>query len=112
MTAQLNRRSFLALAAAPLGATPRPEGVLIDTHIHMFARDRERWPLHPNSPYDPDIRDLDDYRKFIAESRIDHSIIVHPEPYQDNHEYLEYFEHDPDTILAADHVIRYDLPRE
>lgn len=68
----------------------RPEGVLIDTHIHMFARDRLRWPLHPNSPYDPDVRDLEDYRKFIAESKIDHSIIVHPEPYQDDHTYLQY----------------------
>jgi predicted TIM-barrel fold metal-dependent hydrolase len=96
MTAQLSRRTFLSLAAASLGAAPRPMGVLIDTHIHMFARDRKRWPLHANSPYDPDIRDLEDYRKFIAESRIDHSIIVHPEPYQDNHEYLEYcFDHEP-----------------
>jgi len=96
MSVQLTRRSFLPLAAAALAGAARPPGVLIDTHIHLFARDRERWPLHPNSPYDPDVRDLEDYRKFVSESRIDHAIIVHPEPYQDDHVYLEHcFNHEP-----------------
>ncbi len=96
MSYPLSRRHLLALATTPLAAAPRPSGLIIDTHIHMFARDRKRWPLHPDSTYDPDTRDLEDYRKFIAESRIDHAIVVHPEPYQDNHEYLEYcFQHEP-----------------
>ena len=28
--------------------------------------------------------------KFAKEAAIDHAVIVHPEPYQDDHRYLEY----------------------
>jgi predicted TIM-barrel fold metal-dependent hydrolase len=97
-----SRRTFLAaLVAAGAGrAAPRPPGVLVDTHIHLFAADQQLFPYHPNATYRPPAADLEDYRKFIAQSKIDHVIIVHPEPYQDDHRYLEHcFAHEPSPGL-------------
>lgn len=93
----LSRRAFLAAAAAtPALALPRPAGVLVDTHIHLFAADQKRFPFHPSGTYQPPAADLEDYKKFAALARIDHVIIVHPEPYQDDHRYLEHcFENEP-----------------
>ena len=95
----LTRRALLASALA-LPAAARPKGVLIDAHIHLFAKDQGAFPFHPDAPYRPDPdaspQDLEDYRRFIANAKIDHAIIVHPEPYQDDHRYLEHcFAHEP-----------------
>ena len=86
------RRAFLATLAATAAALAahRPEGLLIDSHIHLFAKDRQRFPYHPNAPYQPEPADLNDYKPFLASSNINHVILVHPEPYQDDHRYLEY----------------------
>ncbi len=98
MSALISRRAWIggALGSLPLVAKPRPSGLLIDTHIHLFASDRKRFPYHKNAPYQPEAADLADYKPFIEQSKIDHVVIVHPEPYQDDHSYLEYcFEHEP-----------------
>lgn len=91
MQPRITRRTLLAAAAAAAlpGAT-RPNGVLIDTHIHLFADDQSRFPYHAQAVYKPPPQPLAPYTKFIAESKIAHTIIVHPEPYQDDHRYLEY----------------------
>ncbi len=87
----LTRRSFLAAAAAaPALLSARPTGLLIDTHIHLFSGDTTRFPFHPNAPYQPGPADLAEYKRFVAEAKIDHTVVVHPEPYQDDHRYLEY----------------------
>lgn len=97
----LTRRSLLAAAlAAPAAALARPKGLLIDAHVHLFAKDQKRFPFHANAPYRPDTsaspQDLEEYRQFVEESKIDHTVIVHPEPYQDDHSYLEHcFAHEP-----------------
>ncbi|MGE0405080.1 MAG: amidohydrolase [Candidatus Korobacteraceae bacterium] len=92
MTAQLSRRELLLGALAGIGcmAFARPSGVLVDTHIHLFAPDQKRFPYHPLAPYKPEASSLEDYVKFARQARIDHTIIIHPEPYQDDHSYLEY----------------------
>mgnify|MGYP000692916503 CR=1 FL=1 len=95
---RLTRRQLLAgtAAAAAAGAANRPPGVLVDTHVHLFADDTQRFPIHPGSPYKPSPQPLEKYVEFVRQARIDHTIIVHPEPYQDDHRYLEYcFEHEP-----------------
>ena len=87
----ITRRAFLAAATmAAASAATRPPGVLVDTHIHLFAKDQKRFPYHPNAPYQPEAADLADYKNFLAESNINNVVIVHPEPYQDDHRYLEY----------------------
>jgi predicted TIM-barrel fold metal-dependent hydrolase len=88
----MTRREWIAAALA----AARPAGPLIDTHIHLFAADQRRFPYHRNAVYRPPAQDLESYAAFVKEARIDHSIIVHPEPYQDDHRYLEYcFRNEP-----------------
>ncbi|MEA2264410.1 MAG: hypothetical protein QOJ51_7235, partial [Acidobacteriaceae bacterium] len=66
----------------------------IETHIHLFAGD-PRFPYNSTS-YPPKREPVEEYVKFAQEAHIDHAVIVHPEPYQDDHRYLEYsFAHEP-----------------
>jgi len=86
----MQRRSFLALAAQ-LNSSP-----LVDTHIHLFASDTKQFPFHPQGTYQPKPSTLEDYILFAKAAGIAHAIVVHPEPYQDDHRYLEYcFENEP-----------------
>ncbi|MSV29909.1 MAG: hypothetical protein EXQ52_14365, partial [Bryobacterales bacterium] len=89
------RREFLlATPAIAAAAVHRPPGALIDTHVHLF--DPGRFPYHKNGTYNAPAFTLEQYLPFVKEARIDHTVIVHPEPYQDDHRYLEYcFSHEP-----------------
>lgn len=85
----LSRRALLLTPAALAAAEPNP----IDTHIHLF--DPKRVPYHPAATYQPPPEPLENYAPFAAKA-FSHSIVVHPEPYQDDHRYLEYcFEKEP-----------------
>lgn len=89
MAKGMSRRAFLAALA-------RPRGLLIDTHVHLFAADQRRFPYHQNATYKPAPQPLEPYLAFVRQARIDHVGVVHPEPYQDDHRYLEYcFQHEP-----------------
>lgn len=76
-----------------LGASParaaRPAGVLIESHIHMFSDDPARFPINKLS-YKPNPQPVEAYVKFVSEAQINHTVLVQPEPYQDDHSYLEY----------------------
>jgi len=78
----LNRRTLLlAPFAAPLADS-------VEAHLHLF--EPARFPYHPAATYQPPAEPLAPYLTFAATHRIRHAIIVHPEPYQDDHRYLEY----------------------
>jgi predicted TIM-barrel fold metal-dependent hydrolase len=64
------------------------QGILIESHIHLFAGD-PRFPYNSGS-YAPHKLPVEEYVKFSGEAHIDHAVVVHPEPYQDDHRYLEY----------------------
>jgi predicted TIM-barrel fold metal-dependent hydrolase len=83
-TAQAKEMRWMANA---FGSSPH-RGTLIETHIHLFAGD-PRFPYNGGS-YAPHKLPVEEYVKFAIEARIDHAVIVHPEPYQDDHRYLEY----------------------
>ena len=83
----LSRRQTLPLlAAVPLAGAGKPD--IVDTHIHLF--DPARFPYHRNAAYRPAPATLDDYKRFVTASGIAHAVVVHPEPYQDDHAYLKY----------------------
>ncbi len=85
------RKLFVTLAAgSAVSAFGRPAGPIVDTHIHLFASDQKRFPLAPNSPYKPETLNVEDYVRFAKAAGVDHAVIVHPEPYQDDYRYLEY----------------------
>lgn len=77
----ISRRSLLLSALA--GSEP-----IIDTHIHLFEPDT--FPYHANAVYKPAPSALAPYLAFAKESGITGTVIVHPEPYQDDHRYLEH----------------------
>ena len=95
---RLSRRRFVAgmLAALPALGAGRPRGPLVDTHVHLFAADQKRFPFAPNEPYKPEPLPVEQYVRFALSVGIDHAVLVQPEPYQDDHRYLEYcFAHEP-----------------
>src|SRR4029453_17140078 len=48
------------------------------------------------APLKPPPQPLGPYVEFTRQAGIGHAVIVHPEPYQDDHRYLEYcFGHEP-----------------
>jgi predicted TIM-barrel fold metal-dependent hydrolase len=97
----ISRRDWLTgVLFAPVAraaASWRPKGVLIEAHCHLFSADPHRFPYSlRNSVYKPQTYPLEEFVKFAQEAMIDHAVIVQPEPYQDDHRYLEYcFHHEP-----------------
>jgi predicted TIM-barrel fold metal-dependent hydrolase len=96
----INRRQILAsgvaamAASIPLAAKDR----LVDAHVHLF--DPAKFPYHPSATYKPPAEPLEPYLDFVKQAGVTHAIIVHPEPYQDDHRYLSYcFEHERPTGL-------------
>ena len=97
----MQRRQFLKItAASPLlvsSGTPQAEAAerrvpVIDTHLHCFAgKGDARFPYHPQGPYQPEQAATPEHLlKCMDEAGVDHAIVVHPEPYQDDHRYLEH----------------------
>jgi predicted TIM-barrel fold metal-dependent hydrolase len=89
--------SAAALTAATAQGADRPARPIVDTHVHLFAADQRRFPLAPNAPYKPEPLPVETYMTFARAAGIDHAVIVHPEPYQDDYRYLEY-------CFAQEHV--------
>jgi predicted TIM-barrel fold metal-dependent hydrolase len=102
MSLRSTRRSFLrAAAAAPLAglavrsiaavevSTTTP---IVDCHLHCFAgSDDARFPYHPRAPYRPEEPATPEHLlKCMDGAGVDYAIVVHPEPYQDDHRYLEH----------------------
>ncbi len=89
----LSRRTVLA---TPLAAFAQAKKPVIDTHIHLFALYQKAFPYHQNATYRPEPQDLEPYKIFALESGLAGAVIVHPEPYQDDHSYLEHcFRNEP-----------------
>ncbi len=94
----MQRRQFLQIAAVPFltghlqADTADRRTPVIDTHLHCFAgKDDSRFPYHPNGPYRPAEPSTPEHLlRCMAEAGVDYAVVVHPEPYQDDHRYLEH----------------------
>ena len=96
-----NRRQFSAagismftasqLARSVLARGPK-EAAIIDTHLHCFAGESDpRFPYHTHAPYRPEDAATPGWLlKCMRRGGVDGAVVVHPEPYQDDHRYLEY----------------------
>jgi predicted TIM-barrel fold metal-dependent hydrolase len=87
----VNRREFLATSAA-LALSGGAKAKVVDAHLHCFAgKDDARFPYHANAPYRPaEAATPEHLLKCMDGAGVDHAIVVHPEPYQDDHRYLEH----------------------
>ncbi|HVL12274.1 MAG TPA: amidohydrolase family protein [Gemmata sp.] len=88
------RREFLATIPAAAGvvrAAP-DRAPVVDTHLHCFAgKDERRFPYHENAPYKPDDAATPEHLLgCMKDAGVDYAVVVHPEPYQDDHRYLEH----------------------
>jgi len=100
MATTLSRRTFLqsgstAALAAAMGGPVRADQsdpLLIDTHLHCFAgSDDRRFPYHERAPYRPEGPATPEHLlRCMDDAGVDFAVVVHPEPYQDDHRYLEH----------------------
>jgi predicted TIM-barrel fold metal-dependent hydrolase len=65
---------------------------VVDTHLHCFAgKGDRRFPYHERAPYQPEAASGPEHLlRCMDGAGVDYAIVVHPEPYQDDHSYLEH----------------------
>jgi predicted TIM-barrel fold metal-dependent hydrolase len=99
MSAKISRRDLLVslAATAALVSTRTLTAAVsdpprIDTHVHCFAgRSDKQFPYHARAPYQPDDLAMPEHLlTCMDEAGVAGAVIVHPEPYQDDHRYLEH----------------------
>jgi predicted TIM-barrel fold metal-dependent hydrolase len=88
----LSRREWLMAAPALLRVGPPARAPVVDTHVHCFAgRGNRRYPYHAKAPYRPESSATpEQLLRAMDGAGVDSAVIVHPEPYQDDHRYLEH----------------------
>ncbi|NQW17163.1 MAG: amidohydrolase [Chloroflexi bacterium] len=78
--------------------------MIIEWNTHIFSSDEDKFPFHPRAVYRPrpEMRfadPLDDYLKRMKTEGIDRAVLVHPEPYGDDHSLvLDCLEREPDIF--------------
>ncbi len=65
---------------------------VVDTHLHCFAGEgSDAFPYHPRGPYRPASAATPEHLlECMDGAGVDHAVVVHPEPYQDDHRYLDH----------------------
>jgi len=117
----LSRRLFLAQTAAAAvvqgaatahGVDGRQRVPVVDTHLHCFAGlDNKRFPYHQRAPYQPDeVASPEHLLRCMQGAGVDYAVVVHPEPYQDDHRYLEHCLHVGKGKLKGTALVFADRP--
>jgi predicted TIM-barrel fold metal-dependent hydrolase len=81
--------------------------MIVEWGAHMFSRDQHRFPFHAQATYTPDesalLDDpLADYLEYMRSDGIDRAVLVHPEPYGDDHSLLlECLEREPERLRGV-----------
>ncbi|MDA1016818.1 MAG: amidohydrolase family protein [Planctomycetota bacterium] len=65
---------------------------IVDSHLHCFAGSKDvRFPYHERAPYRPETAATPEHLlKCMDGAGVDFAVVVHPEPYQDDHRYLQH----------------------
>ena len=84
LSAALSVRGLVVAAEAK--ATP-----VVDTHLHCFGGASAEFPYHARAPYQPAAEASPEHLlQCMDGAGVDFAVVVHPEPYQDDHRYLEH----------------------
>jgi len=64
--------------------------MIIEWNTHIFSPNLQKYPFHPNAAYRPDVSGqpndpLAAYLERMQREGIDYAVLVHPEPYGDDH---------------------------
>lgn len=83
---------FSNQSSSLLPATSTPKSPVVDMHIHCFAGPVDtRFPYHEKASYKPEtVATPEHLLTCMNGAGVDFGVIVSPEPYQDDHRYLEY----------------------
>jgi len=94
--------------------------LIVEWDAHMFSRDTGRYPFHPAAAYVPDAANLEEdplaaYLERMRREQIDRAVLVHPEPYGDDHRLiLDCLAREPDRLRGVCHFFpkQPDSPRK
>ena len=81
--------------------------MIIEWNVHIFSADTTRYPFHPQATYvpAPSARaddPLADYLAHMESEGIDRAVLVHPEPYGDDHRLLlDCLAREPERFLGT-----------
>ncbi|MCC6169278.1 MAG: amidohydrolase family protein [Caldilineaceae bacterium] len=81
--------------------------MIVEWNAHMFSGDLVAYPFHPRAVYTPDpahlaADPLADYLARMDSLGIDRAVLVHPEPYGDDHRLiLDCLRREPDHFLGT-----------
>lgn len=81
--------------------------MIIEWNAHLFSSNLERYPFHPRAAYQPDLSaepadPLPAYLQRMETEGIDRAVVVHPEPYGDDHRLiLECLEREPQRLKGT-----------
>ena len=80
--------------------------MIIEWNKHIFHPDQGRYPFHPQAAYQPKLPEtadpLADYLAMMSAEGIDRAVLVHPEPYGDDHRLiLECLDREPERFLGT-----------
>lgn len=81
--------------------------MIIEWNAHMFSADTDRYPFHKNAVYTPNPSNweqdpLATYLQRLKDENIDRAILVHPEPYGDDHRLvLDCLQREPDRLKGT-----------
>ena len=80
---------------------------VIEWNAHIFSPEVSKYPIHPKATYVPDMSvhppdPLGAYLKRLDEEKINRAVIVHPEPYGDDHSLIiDCLEQEPDRLRGT-----------
>lgn len=81
--------------------------MVIEWNAHIFSPDVQRYPFHPEATYQPMVGSLPPdplavYLERMRKEGIDRAVIVHPEPYGDDHRLiLDCLKREPDRLRGT-----------
>ena len=81
--------------------------MIVEWNTHIFSPDLDKYPIHPRAAYTPDLskNPADPLAAYLADMerrQIDRAVIVHPEPYGDDHRLvLECLEREPERLKGT-----------
>ncbi|MEQ9442538.1 MAG: amidohydrolase family protein [Cyclobacteriaceae bacterium] len=85
----------------------KADKLVIEWNAHIFSPDVQRFPFHPKATYQPDVSGnsedpLAEYLQHLDDEGIDRAVIVHPEPYGDDHSLiLDCLQREPDRLKGT-----------
>jgi predicted TIM-barrel fold metal-dependent hydrolase len=103
MSFELNRREFLAMAAAGL-ALPKPPRLIIDTHLEIWT-DNPKFPFH--NPEHPDLKRVPvqaPVENEVAEMRkfgLKYAVLINPRYFGWDNSYVSYALHKYPNLFVA-----------